>query len=199
MEIAVIGATGKTGRPLVAQLKAAGHTVRAFSRSGGPVEGVDNAALDARDAAAVKAAVEGVDAIVSVVGGELDTRTEAITHLIAAAQAHGISRVIGVGGAGALDGPDGRPLMEQPWFPAPMKPVTERHRACIALLDASGLEWTFVCPPVMTEGEATGAYRHQADAAILGSLQVRHADVAHLIARCLDEALYVGRRVAVVA
>lgn len=199
MEIAVIGATGKTGAPLCAQAKAAGHTVKAFSASGRPIPGVDlpNTALDARDAAAVEAALAGVDAIVSVVGGELETRPKAIEHLIAAAKAHGITRLIGVGGAGALDGPGGGLLCEQPWFPAQMKPVTEMHRRAVALLETSGLDWTFVCPPFMTDGEVTGGYKHQADAAILGSMKVRHADVAHLILRCVDEGLYIGHRVAV--
>lgn len=198
MRIAVIGATGKTGRPLVAQLLAAGHDVRAFSRSGGAVDGVENTALDATDPAAVAPAMKGVDAIVSVVGGDLDNRPETIANVIAAAKQHGIGRVIGVGGAGALDGPDGRPMKDQPWFPAAMQPVTERHLACIAMLESSDLDWTFVCPPVMTPGEATGAYKHQADAAVFGSLTARHADVAHLIVRCLDEGLYIGHRVAVV-
>lgn len=197
MEIAVIGATGKTGRPLVAQLLAAGHAVRAFSQSGAAVDGVKNAALDSRDPEAVKAAVAGVDAIVSVVGGPLETRPQTIAAVVAAAQAHGIQRVVGVGGAGALDAPMGGLMVDQPWFPAQMKPVTDMHRQSIALLEKSGLEWTFVCPPIMTDGAATGAYHHQADAALFGKLDVRHADVAHLIVRCLDEGLYVGQRVAV--
>ena len=197
MQVAVIGATGKTGRPLVAQLLAAGHAVRAFSHSGNAVEGVDNQPLDGRDGAAVTAALAGADAIVSVVGGPLETRPQTIANLIAAAQAHGIERLIGVGGAGALDGPGGGLMVEQPWFPAGLKPVTEMHRQSIALLEASGLDWTFVCPPIMTEGDTTGAYAHQADGALFGKLKVRHADVAHLIVRCLDEGLYIGKRVAI--
>lgn len=197
MEIAVIGATGKTGRPLCAQLIEAGHAVRAFSRSGGAVEGVENQALDSTDAAAVKAALAGVGAIVSVVGGELENRPKTIAHAIAAAKAHGISRLIGVGGAGALDFPGGGLMMDQPWFPQPLKAVTQMHRESVALLEGSGLDWTFVCPPIMTDGEETGRYAHQAEGALLGKMSVRHADVAHLIVRCLDEGLYIGQRVAV--
>jgi len=197
MEIAVFGATGKTGRPLCAQLLAAGHTVRAFSHSGDPVDGVDNQSLDVRDVTAVTGAVKGVDAIVSVIGGELETRPKGITSLIAAARIRRVPRLIGVGGAGALDGPGGGLLMDQPWFPEQMKPVTRMHRKCIELLEASKLEWTFICPPMMTDGDVTGAYEHQADAALLGKLKVRHADVAHLIVRCIDEGLYVGQRVAI--
>ncbi len=197
MQVAVIGATGKTGRPLCAQLLAAGHTVRAFSHSGGAVDGVDNQALDSRDAAAVEAALAGVEAIVSVVGGPLETRPKTIASLIAAAKAHGVTRLIGVGGAGALDAPMGGLMVEQPWFPETLKAITEMHRQSIALLRASGLDWTFICPPIMTEGEVTGAYAHQAEGALFGKLKVRHSDVAHLLVRCLDEGLYMGNRVAI--
>lgn len=203
MHIAVIGATGQTGRRVCAQALAAGHTVRAYSRSGRPIDGLDlqNHPLDVNDAAAVTKAVAGVDAIVSTIGGELtdtppNTRSDGIGNLIAAAQHHGITRLIGIGGAGALDVGDGK-ARDQPWFPDMMKPVTDAHLAAVARLEHSDLRWTFICPPRMIDGEPTATYQHGADALIIGSMTVRYADVAHLIVRCLDDDLYIGHRVAI--
>lgn len=198
MHIAVIGATGQTGRRVCAQALTAGHTVRAYSRSGRPIDGLDldNHPLDVNDPAAVTRAVAGVDAIISTIGGELATRPDGIGNLIAAARHHGIPRLIGIGGAGALDVGDGK-AKDQPWFPAMMKPVTDAHLAAVAHLRQSDLRWTFICPPSMIEGDPTGTYQHGADTLIIGSMTVRYADVAHLIVRCLDEDLYIGHRVAI--
>lgn len=200
MQIALIGASGATGRHVCRLARAAGHTVRAYSRTGRPIEGqnVDNHPLDATDPDAVTAAVAGADAIVSVIGGELDTRSDGIAALVTAAKRHGITRLIGLGGAGALLAPAGGVARDQPWFPAMMRPVTDAHLRALAHLEASGLRWTFICPPRMVDGEETGRYRHGPDTLIIGSMTTRYADVAHLIVRCLEDDLYVGHRVAIV-
>ncbi|MEZ4435215.1 MAG: hypothetical protein R3F65_22645 [bacterium] len=51
MQIALIGASGATGRHVCRLARAAGHTVRAYSRTGRPLEGQDvaNHPLDATD------------------------------------------------------------------------------------------------------------------------------------------------------
>lgn len=200
MEIAVIGASGATGRHVCRLALAAGHTVRAYSRTGREIEDLDitNHPLDATDPAAVAAALEGADAIVSVIGGELDTRPDGVAVLISAARQHGITRLIAVGGAGALLAPAGGLARDQPWFPAMMQPVTDAHLQALAHLERSDLRWTFICPPRMVEGPETRKYRHGPDTLIIGSMTTRYADVAHLIVRCLDKDLYIGHRVAIV-
>lgn len=199
MRIAIFGATGETGRRVCRQALDRGHEVVPFSHSGKPIEGapeLSNTALDVRDAAAVTRALAGVDAIVSTIGGPLETRVIGLRSLIAAADAHRIARIIGVGGAGALHLPDGTPVVELAWFPAPLKPVTQMHLQAVAALEASALSWTFICPPMMQDGPVTESYKHAA-AHPAGGPVVRYAEVAHLIMRCLDEGLYVGQRVGV--
>jgi uncharacterized protein YbjT (DUF2867 family) len=74
-DILVLGATGTVGRPLVRTLLAAGHPVKAGSRSGKPVEGAPGTAFDFADRATWDAAFAGVDrAYVLAPSGTLDVR-----------------------------------------------------------------------------------------------------------------------------
>ncbi|MET7461209.1 NAD(P)-binding oxidoreductase [Nonomuraea sp. NPDC005501] len=73
MRIAIIGSTGRTGRHVLAEALRRGHQVTAFTRdatalAGNPephavVEG------DGRDPDKVRAAVDGVDAVISIING----------------------------------------------------------------------------------------------------------------------------------
>lgn len=112
----VVGATGVVGRPLVAQLVAAGHPVVAASRSGRPAssaDGVDHRQLDLLDAAAVTALVAEIepDAIVhqatalAGLGNDIRRfdrlfaqtnrlRTEGTATLVAAASTAGTPRLL---------------------------------------------------------------------------------------------------------
>lgn len=109
MNVFVAGATGVLGRRAVAQLVAAGHDVTAVARSEGKAElvrelGATPVAVDLFDAAAVREAVAGHDAVVNAttkipplrrmaVPGAWDendrVRTEVSRHLAAAAVAAG--------------------------------------------------------------------------------------------------------------
>jgi uncharacterized protein YbjT (DUF2867 family) len=69
MLIVVLGATGNVGAEVVAAATAAGHTVRAVSRSGGPPRaGVEHVAGDLGDATSYAAALEGADALFTLAG-----------------------------------------------------------------------------------------------------------------------------------
>lgn len=83
MRIAVFGATGRTGVPLVEQALERGHEVVAFARSPGKL-GVDNPDLtvvegDAYSGEGVAEAVAGADAVVSVLGQSSDGPDDLLT------------------------------------------------------------------------------------------------------------------------
>jgi nucleoside-diphosphate-sugar epimerase len=108
------GATGVIGPPTVGRLIEAGHEVRAVSRRDEAsallrARGAEPVAVDLFDSDAVKAAVAGSDAIVHVAtnvppfpqmvrASAWEThnrlRTEATRHLVDAALAHGIGRMV---------------------------------------------------------------------------------------------------------
>ncbi|MFW6317495.1 MAG: NAD(P)-dependent oxidoreductase [Halorubrum sp.] len=116
MRILVLGATGRTGRPLVEQALERGHEVVAFARDPASLpttirddERVTVVAGDATDGDAVDRAVAGdgrsVDAVISVLGqtaeGPDDLLTAAGRHALAAMDRHGVERFVTLVGAGS--------------------------------------------------------------------------------------------------
>jgi uncharacterized protein YbjT (DUF2867 family) len=55
------------------------------------------------------------------------------------------------------------------------------------ILRDSGLEWTVVRPPRLTNGPLTGTYRTAVEQNLRRGVVVPRADVAHLMLRVLDE------------
>ena len=71
LTVAVAGATGRTGKFIVEDLLARGHTVRGISRSAGgrpPQDGVTWISADVREPESMRPALEGADALVYAVG-----------------------------------------------------------------------------------------------------------------------------------
>jgi uncharacterized protein YbjT (DUF2867 family) len=93
-KILVLGATGTVGTPLVAQLLAAGETVRAASRNATPVVGAEVVRFDFADPATHGPAFEGVDrAFVLLPTGHLDIEGS-LGAVIAAAAARRVKLVL---------------------------------------------------------------------------------------------------------
>lgn len=93
-KILVLGATGTVGTPLVAQLIAAGETVRAASRNATPVAGAEAVRFDFADAATHGPAFDGVDrAFILLPTGTLDIEG-ALGAVIATAAARRVKVVL---------------------------------------------------------------------------------------------------------
>ena len=108
----VLGATGGTGRLIVAEALARGFEVRALVRSPAKASGLEGAELfigDARDQAALRKALEGADAVVSALGTavspfrEVSLLSSATKALVNAMKAAGVSRLVCITGMGAGD------------------------------------------------------------------------------------------------
>ena len=103
MKIAVLGATGRTGRPLVATLLDRGHEVTALVRDPSKVagSGITVVAGSSTDPDAMTALVAGADAVVSALGPtnkESDLHTQTAQILVDLLPAG--ARFVGIGGAG---------------------------------------------------------------------------------------------------
>ena len=115
MNIAVFGATGDTGRRFCRRALDNGHQITPFSFRRTVIEGVEevqSTPIDLNDDSAVYHALEGVDAIVSTIGGEKITRASVIERLVQNAQKREIARIVAIGGAGILTLPGGGFLKE---------------------------------------------------------------------------------------
>lgn len=126
MRIAVLAATGATGRHLVSQALQCGHTVVALARDPAAVQAPSSHALevvraDVRDQASIARALTGVDAVVSGLGvakgDEPDTLAVGASALVAARDGGSGPRIVwlgalGSGGSAAVAGPAVRLLLK---------------------------------------------------------------------------------------
>ncbi len=109
MRVAVVGATGTIGRPLVGALAAAGHRVTSISRSGSSVAGADDVvAADASDGRAMRDALEGAEVVYHLVHSlgqpDFEASDRAAAHAVAdAAAATGAQQIVFLGGLGEQD------------------------------------------------------------------------------------------------
>lgn len=225
MKLVVFAATGGIGRQILDQALAAGHETTAVVRNparlavdGRPPHTVRivTADLAAADPAVLESAVDGADAVLSGLGArstaEAGVAQRGTRAVIRAMQATGVRRLVVVSAA-----PIG--TVPTPARPAPprhdpgdgfvmrhvlnpmIKKILRAHYADLALMEEavleSGLDWTVVRPPKLTDKPPTGAYRTAVGRNVRGGRSVPRADVAHHMLRVLDEPQTVRRIVSV--
>lgn len=209
MKIALIGATGFVGAPVLAELLARGHQVSALARTPSkiaPQPGLSVVAADALDAAQVAQAVAGHDAVISAYNpgwGEAqihDLFLQGSQAILDGAKQAGVKRVLVVGGAGSLFVAPGLQLVDTPEFPAAYKQGALAARELLARLQAeSALDWSFVSPPIaLAPGERTGQYRLGADELLPGQgdqpAGISAPDLAVAIVDEIEQPRHVQRR-----
>lgn len=209
MQIAVFGATGRTGQPLVTQALSRGHDVVAFVRdeTGLPSTVRDESQIevvegDAYRGDGVEHAIAGdgdpVDAVVSVLGqtseGPDDLLTEAGRHILTAMDNHDVERFVTLVGAGVrADGESvsvGGRVMDA-LLRLLARSVLEDARDHVERVRASDTRWTVVRAPRLTDDEHTGEFRHGTDLTLGMRDTAARANVAELILDCLEEDQYV--------
>ena len=160
MKIAVVGATGRAGSRIVAELLRRGHQVTAIARNPEKLAAQPNLTLakgDVFDQAGLASLLAGHDVAISSVHFLASDPDK----LIGAAKASKVGRYIVVGGAGSLEVAPGVRLVTVPNFPAEYKAEAEKGGAFLDLLRAEKeLNWTFISPSALfTDGERTGKFR----------------------------------------
>lgn len=192
MILTVVGASGRSGVPLVQRALEEGYEVRALVRSesklrdvlGGIPPGVEVVEGDATDPATARRAVAGADAVISVIGhapgAPDDVQTRATEALIAAMEAEGVERFVSLTGAGVRD-PRDEPKIVDRVFGVLLRLFARRAaedaEAHAERIRASDLDWTIVRGPRLTDGERTGDYRFGYVGADSG-IQISRADLA---------------------
>jgi putative NADH-flavin reductase len=212
VRIAVFGATGRTGRPLVEQTLGRGHDAVAFVRDPdrlpGGVRRHDRLTVvvgDAYTGDGVDEAVSGggdppVDAVVSVLGqtsdGPDDLLAVAGEHVLAAMTPHGVDRLVSLVGAGVREDGESVSLGGRVMggllklFAAEALADAEAHAEAVRASDA---RWTLVRAPRLTDGEATGQVRHGTDLSLgVRDAAAARANVAAFVLYCLEEDASVG-------
>jgi putative NADH-flavin reductase len=210
MKLTIIAATGGIGHHLLDQAVAAGHDVTALARDPRPLGDrparVVAADLSAADPAAVRSAVAGADAVLSGLGprsaADAGITSRGTRAVIEAMRETGARRLVVVSAApvGTVPSP-GRPdpprhdpgdgfVMRHVLSPA-IRRLLRAHYEDLALMEDlirdSGLDWTVIRPPRLTDGPSTGRYRTAYGRNIRGGVLVSRADVAHLMLHALDD------------
>jgi biliverdin reductase/flavin reductase len=189
VKLTVFGATGATGRPLVAQAIERGHSVTAFVRMrprDGVLDGVQRVVTgDARNSDAVDSALREVDAVVSAMGPQGpepgSIYSEAVATVARSMTRAGVRRLVISANSRVLDD---RPLE------GPYAAVSQEHRDALATLRACDLDWTVVATPMLTDGEPTG-YEAVLDARGIGET-IDRQDFAAALLDALEHDGWVG-------
>ena len=181
MQVAVLGAGGKAGKELTAELRRRGHEVIAIGRTEASLpagDGIERRVADVSDVAALAGAVRGADAVISALRFDVPAAT-----LIAGLKQAGVNRLIVTGGAASLDNGKGVRVYDSPDFPEAIKPfVIGGIHFLDAIRQEQELNWTFFSPAmVFFEGPRTGSFRLGKDTMVFdanGESKISYADGA---------------------
>ena len=203
MKLAIFGATGRTGRPLLGQALAHHDEVTVLVRDAVRLPQSDPRLHvitgDVNDSEAVRQTVAGADAVISVLGHGRGHDYKALRtgsgHIVAAMREAGVRRLV-VLSITAVRDPEDRPR----WADRLLETVGRvlaagvyaDHLGQAETVRGSGLEWTIVRAPLLTEGPHTGSYRvgHMGEGL---NARVSRADVAEFLLQQTGDATYVGR------
>ena len=202
MRVLVLGAAGPTGRLFVQQARAAGHEVGAFvRREGAGIEGARIIVGDATDADAIRKALPGHDAVVSTLGVRTlhphALQQRAMGVLVPAMERAGVRRLIVMSALGAGEMIRFAPPLPRIFHRTLLRWIFADKVAGEAIVTASGLDWTIVHPPLLTNGPATGHYKVAEAPVLSGFPRISRADVAHFMAGTLASAQWKRKRVVV--
>ena len=213
MKLIIFGATGLVGKQLVQQALFNRHHVKAFGRnvfttdylptgSGGETENLELVQGALFDEGEVYKAIKGCDAVISAIGGSMDgtdkTRTPGMKNILKQMQKAGVKRIIGIGGLGVLNADENSLLVDKDDYPPEYKAVGFEHKKAFELLNESGLDWTFVCPPNIINEGPTGSYSTNANyPPELNNYKINAGDLAMFILNELQKNEYVKQRVGI--
>lgn len=193
--ILLVGATGPTGREVLAAATASGRRLRALARHPATLgEIADRHEIvrgDVLDPASLTVALTGIDVVVSVLGTPLTHKpvtllSRGTANLIAAMAETGTTRIVCVTGMGAGDSRGhGGFLYDRLALPLLLGTIYADKDRQEALLRAAAIDWTIVRPAQLTDGPATGRFRELTDLTGIRMTRISRKDVAAFL---LEEA-----------
>lgn len=181
MKVAVLGASGRAGSEITAELAQRGHQVLAIARKPGAVAaapGVTAVQGDASDSEALAKLIAGSDAVISALHFDVPAAT-----LLAALRQAGVPRLLVTGGAASLEVAPGKRVIDTPDFPEGWKAIAQGG---IVFLDdlrkEQAIDWTYFSPAaLLEEGPRIGHYRLGLDQLVTdeaGESRISFADYA---------------------
>ena len=207
MKILVLGASQGTGAVCVKSALARGHHVTAFARTPAKLELTDpkltRLAGDFHDAASVKAAVAGHDAVIICVSASSlstfktkpDYFSSGTRFTIDAMKEHGVKRLVVLSAQGAGDSlPTANWLIRTFVIGGILKIPFADHDVQERITRDSGLEYVIARPTRLTDGKARGTYTRTAELVkVPGSIS--RADVADFMVESCQSSAFLNKAV----
>ncbi len=194
MKIVLWGATGLTGREVLAQALEGGHEVKAVVRTPGLIE-AEHANLsvvrgDALDSQSVQEAVAGGEVVISALGSGASFAqarkpttlySEGFTNIVAAMRKHDIRRFVTLTSVGTVEDPN-EPFIHK-WFIRPLIRATydDMRKAENYMAGCDDLDWVVIRPMRLLNTSRTGKYRTAVDLLPPGGVGISRADVAEFM------------------
>jgi uncharacterized protein YbjT (DUF2867 family) len=201
MKLTVFGATGGTGVEVVRQALAAGHRVTAVVRDPARLDvpaqpELEVMTADVFDPPGLVPAIAGREVVISALGprdkGPSLICREGTSAVMTAMETAGVRRLVVVSNSGMHRDGDG-------WFtrhlvkPLLIRMLREGYADMGEMerrVSASGLDWTIVRPPKLTDKPHTGRIASETRGNVRGSFTISRADLADYVLRAaVDPAL----------
>ena len=206
MKLLVLGATGGTGLEIVLQAIEHGHEVTAFVRNPEPLKtfGKRVAVIcgNVLDSGELARAIQGHDAVLSAFGprypvakSDADLLRRFAAGLTSAMRQAGVKRVAVESVAFLFKDSILPPayLLGRLFFPT----IVADAGAMEQIISNSGLDWTIVRPPRLTNQSRTGVYRVREGHLPRLGFTISRADVADFMIGTIEKRMSIGRVVGV--
>jgi len=206
-KISIFGASGATGLALTQLAVERGLDVVAFVRSETAgikfPQGVTVVVGDLLNPSDVERAVAGCDAVICAIGPRASSPevfcAEATQNIIEAMKTQRVRRLVCQTGAMIGD------YAHLSWFMRWMKSTYQKQQPALAhdraeqeqSVEASGLDWTLVKPPRLTDGKERGRVRSGENLKVGMMSSISRADLSRFILDQVNAQEYVGKRVVV--
>lgn len=203
MRVLILGATGGTGLELVRQAITNDMLVTAFARDPTrmPITAPNLRIVqgDVADYDRIASAVERQDAVISALGVGRPLRTDpvvidGIRHTLRAMQERSVRRFVYLSFIGVSESRADAGALIKYVARHPLRHEISDHETKESLIRASGLDWTIVRAPKLTNSRGTGQFR-EGDAIVARSFfpTLSRADVAAFMLRQLSEDTYLRK------
>jgi uncharacterized protein YbjT (DUF2867 family) len=197
MKLTVFGVSGRLGGEVVRQAVAAGHDVTAVVRDTSSFSHPEVRVMTAsfHDEHELDAALAGRDAVLSGVGPrhrrDAGAATDVTKAIVAGMRDVGVRRIVVVSAA-PVDPPSPEDNFVWRSIASPLlrrlfADVYGDLRAMEQVLRDSGLAWTSVRPPKLTNGPLTGTYRSRIGGTLPRGSVISRADVADAMLRAAGD------------
>ncbi len=199
MNIVVIGSTGRTGRLVLEEGIRRRHAMTAFTRRPDALADIAGLGMvvhgDGRNLEDIRRAIRGQDVVISIVAPEGRGPTTVVSDVaraeLTAMREAGVRRIVTVS-VSAIEG-------RRPWILINLvrwilrKPYADFARM-EQLVASSGLDWTIVRPPYLSNGPTTGRVRREAGRKDLahGPYHISRGDLAATLLDLAEDSNHLG-------